>query len=236
MGGKMKRFHVCCLWLIVLFSLAGCAGPRSYSSQSDFPTTWKQAKKVGVIVPVVDVFEIAVGGQLTLDKEQSSAALKSMEAGTVKAFTEKQLEAKIMAFDPALEIALKSWIPIYPNIRQQFPDSKTPTSTPIIMSNAQELCKQHAVDMIAVIRGKDHVQSAGRKAANVALTVAFAVLGGVHSSRGIAYADLALIDASGRTIFYDQNSGTNFTLTSSGDAVSIVSQMLDNAQKVTTTN
>lgn len=232
----MKRFNVCCLWLLIVFTLAGCAGPKSYSVQTDFPATWKQTKKVGVIVPAVNVFEIAANGQLTLDKEQSTTALKSMEEGTIKAFTEKQLEAKMLTFDPALDVALKSWFPIYPNIRNHFPDSKTPASTPIAMSNAQELCKQHSVDMIAVVRGRDHVQSAGKKAANAALTVAFAVLGGVHSSRGIAHADLALIDANGKTVFYDQKSGTNFTLTNTGDAESIVSQMLDDAQKATATN
>lgn len=231
----MKRINVC-MWILVLFTLAGCAGPKSYSVQTDFPATWKQTKKVGVIVPVVDVFEVAVNGQLTLDKDQSSAAIKSMENGAIKAFAEKQLEAKVLTFDPTVEVALKSWSPIYSGIRNHFPDSKTPASTPITMSNAQELCKQHGVDMIAVVRGRDHVQSAGRKAANAALTVAFAVLGGVHSSRGVAHADLALIDANGKTVFYDMQSGTNFTLTSTDDAESIVSQMLDNVQKATATN
>lgn len=232
----LKRITIHYVLLLVLFTLAGCAGPKSYSVQNDFPTIWQQTKKIGVIVPAVDVFEIAVDGQLTLDKDQSAIARKSIEEGALKAFTDKKFEAKLLTYDPAVEASLKSWFPIYKNIRDHFPDSKTLTNSPVIMENAGQLCKQQDFDMIVIIRGRDHVQSAGRKAANAALTVAFAVLGGVHSSRGIAHADLALVDSSGKTVFYDQKSGTNFTLTDTGDAESIVSQMLDDVQKATGTN
>lgn len=224
----MKKFL--CIFLLLFLLISCVSAKKNYSVQDDFPAIIKQVKRIGIVVYRVDIFERGAGGGLTFDQEESFKAKNEMQVGAIEAFKKAHFEVKLLDNSQDIEGALNSLKPIYSNIRNQFPDGQMPVTQTIKMLNAQEICKTQNVDIIAVIRGRDQIQSKTRMAINAARYVALAMIGVGYAQMENASTDIILIDATGRPVFYSIIArGVNITYT--GNAEFMVSEMIDEMKK-----
>jgi hypothetical protein len=220
----MKKFATIATVLsfaLISFALTGCAGPKNWQAQNDFAAQFANQKQVGLVVQGVTVKEIATGGDATLDQEQSREAKATLEQGAAKAFTAAGYGVTpIPTSEPDVAQMLAGYNPIHRGIGSHFPGAASPPVGPKSIAGLAAVLDKYGVECVAILNGADHVSSAGRKAAMVAMAL-FVQLG-----NGIAYTDLVIACRDGRPLYVSTAQGDRYKLTNAGDAQDMTAVML----------
>jgi hypothetical protein len=206
---------------LITTALTGCAGPKNWQAQNDFATQFAGQKQVGLVVQGVTVKEIATGGDATLDQERSREAKATLEQGAAKAFAAAgHGVTPIPTSEPDVARMLAGYNPIHREIGSHFPGAASPPVGPKSIAGISAVLDKYGVECVAILSGLDHVSSAGRKAAMVAMAL-FVKLG-----NGIAYTDLVIACRDGRPLYVSTAQGDRYKLTNESDAQEMTTVML----------
>lgn len=219
----MRSMHFYLCYLIALIMVGGCSSAATYSSEKDFGLRLKNMKKVGVVIPAVEVYELGAGGSVLYDAERTKESRKHFEKATLEAFASNKFNAVLL---PAAEDIL-AVIDYQRVIRSNY--SPPPNSIAVRSASQSEMepvLAKYGVDIIAIVEARDHVSSGGRKA----VLTTFALLGFV-GGRGMSKATVSLVDKTGTCIFFDSKAGSNSNFTDDGEVEDVVTSMVEDMVK-----
>lgn len=189
---------------------AGCAAEKSYVTTSDFPEAGRAIRKVGVVVAEARLLDLSVGHvaagvtgahlvpEVSKNVEGSERCLPLAEAAAVRSLSDRGYEAVLFAYDEEIRTLVAEYAPVRERLAGAFLDKKPIEIVPP-MPRAQQVAAARGVDAIAFVSVRDLVGSKGRKF----LTALFYGSPAVHVSGGRSEAELALLDAAGRPIYFD---------------------------------
>lgn len=176
---------------------AGCAAERSYVTTRDFPEAGRAIRKVGVVVAEARLLDVTVAAEVSKNIEGSERCLPLVEAAAVRSLSDRGYEAVPLAYDDEM----RSLVAEYAQIRQRLVGAyadKKPIEIVPPLPRAQQVAAARGVDAIAFVSVRDLVGSKGRKFLSILLT------GSIYQmSGGSSEAELALLDAAGRPIYFD---------------------------------
>jgi len=193
---KMK-LSVCLVAVLCVSMLSGCAStPKNVIAAPDFNKRSQAIKKVGVLLAGTYIFELGAGGSKTLDIERSKQAAPILTKVSVDQLSAAGYSVKLLKTD---EQTLK-FTTAFNNIPREDLSRYTYSARKVEAIPQDVLDKYLAaedLDALVLIRGIDHVSSAGRNAARVAIAIL-----GVGVSSGIAHFEMAMLDKTSAFIFY----------------------------------
>jgi len=219
----MQRAHICLLFILSLTVVGGCSSAATYSSEKDFGLRLKTLKRVGIVIPAVEIYELGAGGSVLYDSERTKESRKHFERATLEAFASNKFDAVLL---PTTEDIL-AVIDYQRMIRSNY--SPPPNNIALRSASQSEMepvLTKYGVDFLAVVEAKDHVSSGGRKA----VLTTFAMLG-VVGKGGRSNAYMSLVDKSGSCIFFDKKPESNDKFTDYGNVESVIESMVENIVK-----
>lgn len=223
---KSNALRGALFFLLLSFTLnivGGCSSAVTYRSEKDFGMRLKTMKKVGVVIPAVEIYELGVGGSLLYDAERSRESRGYFEKSTQKLFASNGYNAILL---PTTEDIL-AVIDYQRQIRSSYsPPPQNITLRSASQSEMEPVLTKYGVDCLAIVEAMDHVSSGGRKT----VMTAFAMLGFI-GGKGMSYAYLTLVDKTGSSIFYDRKVGSNSNLTDDDDVEDIMRYMVEDIVK-----
>lgn len=215
------QYYLFCLFTLII--VGGCSSAATYSSEKDFGLRLKTMKKVGVVIPAVEIYELGAGGSVLYDAERTKESRKHFERATLEAFAGNEFKAVLL---PTAEDIL-AVIDYHRVIRSNYsPPSNSIALRPASQSEMESVLTRYGVDIIAIVEAKDHVSTGGRKA----VLTTFAMLG-VVGRGGMSNAYISLVDKTGSCIFFDSKPESNDKLTDYGNVESVIESMVENIVK-----
>lgn len=222
------------LLVLCLLVVSGCAtSPKLKIMAPDFPNRTKLIKNVGVLIAGVNVYEIGVGGSRTLSEELSVQA-----AETIVKVSQEQLHlagynVKFLKLDESTIPIVKGYNKIPSNQLSRYVYSAKKFESPD-SENINNLLNKEGIDALVLIKGLDHVKTAGSHAANVAIAAASIALSPVAivQSSGIAHIEFSLLDRSPAVIYYNHKFESGVSLTSVKEAGAFFAELIDEFKEV----
>jgi hypothetical protein len=201
----------------LLLFLVGCV-PAAYVTHPNYAHRVGQFKKVSLLPPRVDVFEIGAGGVVEKIDDWSQAGTQNvLRAFEVELASRKGIEVNV--FDPRglpdslrseldqtqllFDAVVASVVPhLYGIAPQRFDDKRTNFDYSLGIDTAK--LNTGDTDAFLVIKGLDHISSGGRQALQLTTMLAAAALGVVVIPQGgVTAMNVALVDArSGDIIWF----------------------------------
>lgn len=212
--------------LAVGIPVAGGA-EESFRLHPEFQARLAGVKTVGVVAPVLKLYELTAGNNRVYKPDWSDQAATNVARGLESAFRARGLEVKPVApgtggagelrevrllFETVVGAVIQA---TYAN---QFPAKMARFE--YSLGDLQALLSAEGVDVLVFAYGFGNISSGGR----TALQVLGAVLGGGYSV-GVDRLFIALVDRSGAVLWFDTEASTSGNLRDAGSAASFVSKM-----------
>ena len=229
----VARAHPLALALLALGTPA-CFGAGSYAhyrARPEFQKTAAHVRTVGLLPPVVRVYELTAGGQTVLKDEWSAQGRKAVGDALRRALGEKGWrvkpvepspqareeveEVRLLYGDvgPAIVYATYGY-PVFPEKVKNFDYSVGPV---------RRIADGAGVDLLVLAYGYDEVSSGGRKVVNALNAVL-----GTGSTGGDSFLNVALIDRNGKVLWFDvEMARGSFDLRDPASADELVRVILD---------
>lgn len=194
---------------LLALGASGCFGfgeQKHYRARANFEKTARAVRSVGLVTPVVKVYEYTAGGQLVLKDEWSTQGRKSVGDAVHRALIEKGWrvkriepagptkdeleEARLLYGDVGPSIVRATYVvPIFPEKLTNFDYSIGPM---------HRVMDQAGVDLLVLAYAHDEISSGGRKVVNT-LNAIF----GTGDTGGDSFLNVALIDRNGKVLWFD---------------------------------
>jgi len=208
--------------LVLASLMMGCSSSTSYRVSKDYRGQAPQLKKIGVVVAQAQILNLSVLGFALPDSEKSAQSAKLFESAVLSEFSLKGYSVVLLAIDDDLRALINQYNSTRQNIHQEWDIDTIPNlkSTVPVLTRA-------GVDAVAIIWALDKISTSVRKTALVASWVL------LHPSPGGKYhAELALLDRSGKRIFYNLKTGTEYNLTEEDDVSRICSELVSDLESI----
>jgi hypothetical protein len=189
--------------------LLGTGEYKHYRARADFEKTARAARTVGLVTPVVRVFEYTAGGQTVLKDEWSTQGRKAIGDALRRALAEKGWKVKLV--EPAgptkddLEEARLLYGDVGPSITRATYGNYGYAAFPEKVRNfdysvgpLNRVMDQAGVDLLVLAYGYDEVSSSGRAVVNTLNAIL-----GTGSTGGDSFLNVALIDRNGKVLWFD---------------------------------
>jgi hypothetical protein len=223
-----------CAALLGLISLlwAACAtttqNPKqpNYRVSPDFGTGMSSARTIGIVPPVIRLYELSFGDKHEFKEDWSAKASESIGQGLVKTLVARGVAAKLITpsfeSDASVQEARVLYEAVQGAIHQATYESQFPGPTKSFrysVGDVSELVSQYGVDALLFACGSGEISSTGRDLATGASFVAtLMTLAGpsyryynIPSPRDpINHVSLALVDRTGRVVWYDEMAGGSY--------------------------
>ena len=227
------------LWLSILLAAAlivsGCA-PTAYRKHPQFDSYCRNLKTYGLVKPRVEVFEISAGGVPELRDDWCAAARGNVVAALERQFSSKMINLKtiepdvsasqefeeVSALYKVVSYSIKAHTYSAPNVFPEKVDKFDYSLGPI-----NRVLERHGCDGLIFVYGYEEVPSAGRKALMAAGMVIGALTGVYTAPRGVVTTmDVALVDSSGRILWYSFQAQGGSDLRDPGSAAQLVERVM----------
>ncbi|HEY5999523.1 MAG TPA: hypothetical protein VI078_09540 [bacterium] len=200
---------------------AGCASPQSHVVSAGFTGRLGEAKRVGVAVADAQIYRLEAAGGLVWDAAGSGTCRERLQRAVAREVAGRGLIAVELTVDDEVQALLKEYQQARGAILDPFAASGGQIAGVAPLPAAVRVASREALDAVVIVSGRDHVSTAGRQAMMGAL-----LLLGVVGGKGLAYADLALIDPSGAVLFYDRKRGSQYNLTREDDVGNVCAELV----------
>lgn len=215
-------------FLILASLMTGCLSSRSYQPFMDYRSQAPKLKRIGVVIAQAEILNLGAGNDTWPDFEKSAQSKIFFESAVVNEFNRKGYAAVLLPIDDDLRALIKQ----YDNTRPNFQQDRDIYTTPNLQSTVPVLTRAD-VDAIAIIWALDHISTAGRKALNVTSNIILFILGtGGVVLNGETYCELALLDKSGKLIFFKLKKGKNYNLTEEDSVSRICSELVSDLETI----
>jgi hypothetical protein len=217
--------------LALALATSGCVMGTHYRARPEFAQTARSARTVGLVSPVVKVYELTAGGQTVLKDEWSTQGRKAITDSLLRALAQKGWKVRVV--EPALpikeeleemrllygdvgpSIVRATYVyPVFPEKYKNFDYSVGPV---------RKLLEHAGVDLLVLAYGYDEISSGGRAVVNT-LNAIF----GSGSTGGDSFLNIALIDRNGKVLWFDVEMARGaFDLRDPASADDFVRRILD---------
>lgn len=220
---------------LLLLATSACAfgSQTHYRARPEFAQTARAARTVGLVAPVVKVYELTAGGQTVLKDEWSSQGrkavtdslkralaekgwkVKMVEPGGVTTTKEELEEMRLLYGDVGPSIVRATYVyPVFPEKLRNFDYSVGPV---------KRILEEAGVDLLVLAYAYDEVSSGGRAVVNT-LNAIF----GTGSTGGDSFLNVALVDRNGKVLWFDvEMAHGSFDLRDPASAEGFVRRILD---------
>ena len=224
---------------LVLGSLiAGCSSSTSYHVSKDYRSQAPKLKKVGVVIAQTEILNLGLGNYTWPDFEKSAQSKKFFESAAVMEFNRKGYAAVLLPIDDDLRALIKQYDNTRPYILYLY-STNIITGNPMAKGDKGEfdtipslkstvpVLTRAGVDAIAIIWASSQISTSGR----TALSITTAVFG-VVVPHGKTYGELALLDKSGKIVFFKLKKGKNYNLTEEDSVSRICSELVSDLEAI----
>jgi len=216
--------------VVLALATSACSFGTHYRARPEFAQTARSVRTVGLVSPVVKVYELTAGGQTVLKDEWSTQGRKAVTDSLQRALAQKGWKVKVVESTPQIKDDLEEMrllygdvgpsivratyvYPVFPEKYKNFDYSVGPV---------RKLLDSAGVDLLVLAYGYDEISSGGRSVVN-ALN---AVFGG--STGGDSFLNVALIDRNGKVLWFDvEMARGSFDLRDPASADDFVRRILD---------
>jgi hypothetical protein len=217
--------------LALALATSACSFGTHYRARPEFVQTARAVRTVGLVSPVVKVFELTAGGQTVLKDEWSTQGRKAVTDSLQRALAEKGWKVKVVEPTPQIKEELEEMrllygdvgpsivratyaYPVFPEKYKNFDYSVGPV---------KRLLEHAGVDLLVLAYGYDEISSGGRGVVN-----ALNALLGTGSTGGDSFLNVALIDRNGKVLWFDvEMARGSFDLRDPASADGFVRRILD---------
>ena len=217
----MKRSIVLSFVLLMAGLAAGCASGKSSLKSQDIADRVESIKRVGVIVAEARIYNLGAGGSKEFNPDASERCEKCAESAALKSLVDRGYVAVLIPLDDDVRALLSDYAKARGDISTPFQSNQGKIEGVPLLACAPQTCAKNDVDGVVFVGAVDHVSTGGRKALLGAMAV-FGITGG----QGIAYADLSVVDRTGKLLYYDQKSGTNYSLTDDSNVLKVYGELV----------
>lgn len=224
----------------LLWILTACGTP-AYRVHPDLNTYTKKIKTVGLAPPDIKIYALTAGGVQELRDDWSREGRESVQKAVIRHFkgekvsvaqvkidqrTEKEMEEVLALFMAVSDsIIVHTYYPEYtfPEKKERFEYSVGPID---------RILDPFGANALIVVQGQDEISSGGRKFLT-AITSPLSMITGIKPRSGITRMNMALVDRSGRILWY--NIGGNeggYDLRNGSSAERFVESILDGFPEV----
>lgn len=182
---------------------AGCAAEKSSLTSTDFPDRVGGVRKVGIVVAEAQIINLTASGGTSFNPKASERCGTCAAAATQQLLSGRGYQVVVIPLDDDTRPLLAAYTSVRGSIFMPFPSNQGRIEGLAPLAGIPAACAKIGVDALVFLGARDHVSTKGR-------TVLMLLGGG--GGHGIAYADLAAVDSSGKIIFYDRKFGTGYTL------------------------
>lgn len=201
--------------LLLTALLAGCATSQ-YQASSEFSGHAGELKKIGI---VTDIRIYAAGG---LAAEKSAQSAKDFEAASLQNLADKGYAVTVLPLDDDLRTVLTQYQAVRNNIAKPFSASGGKVAGLAPIPGAAALAAKTNVDGIVILNGMDSVVNSTAFTAGLVGSILMGAAG-AGPQEPIGYADIAILDKTGKITFYDGRNGTQVNLTNADGVADVVS-------------
>lgn len=199
----------------------GCAAPKSSLTSADYQDRAGRIRKVGVVVAEGRIMDLGAGGGVALNPEATKRCTANTAAAAKQSIEGRGYEVVLLPLDDDTRALLSDYMKVRGEITMPFPSNQGKIEGLPPLAAVPAATTRSGADAIVFVGALDHVSTGGRKAMMGAL-----LLLGWSGGHGNAFADLAVVDGSGRIIFYDRKFGSNYTLTEDDDVQKVVGNLV----------
>jgi hypothetical protein len=219
MNAKMVFFS-----LLLGSLMAGCSSSKSYHVSKDYKGQAPTLRKVGVVIAQAEIRNLSLSGYRYAlpDIDKSAQSKKFFESAIVNEFNRKGYSAVLLAIDDDLRALINQYDNTRPNIHQDWDIDTIPNlpSTVPVITRAD-------VDAVAIIWALDNISTNARKTMNIVSWVLLQPTPG-----GKYFGELLLLDKSGKRLFYNLKTGTEYNLTEEDDVSRICSELVSDLEAI----
>ena len=207
--------------LVLGYLLAGCSSV-SYHVSNDYKGQAPTLRKIGVVIAHTEILNLSVFGYALPDYEKSAQSQKLFESAAVNEFNQKGYSAVLLTIDDDLRALIKEYNNARPNIHQDWDIDTLPNlpSTVPVITRAD-------VDAVAIIWVLDNISTNARKTMNI---VSWVLL--LPQPGGKYFGELLLLDRSGKRLFYNMKTGTEYNLTEEDDVSRICAELVSDLEAI----
>ena len=206
----------------LIMLLTGC-GVKTWVIQQDFKP--EEVKRIGVVVPSVQIRMIDISNDVTIDTEQSGALRAPFEKAVVEGLKQEGFDAFLISNKSDEVTFLKGYGLIASEIRKHFPNQGTPTQ-PSKIDGFAAIKASSKVDCIAAVDGLEHKSTPGRKAKMAGLALL-----GVSGGQGLTHITMGLFCGDdGKPMFFEHYKDTS-DLFDTGNVSKISSTLVSHAKQ-----
>ena len=182
-------------------SFAGCATQKPYQFTPELNNQSGEMKKIGV---VFDVHIYASNGE---DADRSAQSRKIFEDTSVRELVNKGYAVSVLPLDDDLRTLSTQYQNTRGSIARPFSDTKGEVKDLMPLAGMPPVLAKTDVDGIVFVDGVESDPSR----ASVIGGLALGALTGFFSVPTVtSYADIAVLDKSGKIVFYDRRFGQNY--------------------------
>lgn len=200
--------------------VVSCAQTRKSLVTPEFSSAVMSIRSVGVLVVESEVLDLGAFRKSTPNAEKTGKARTCLGAAAVSSLQARGFEAVLLPDEePSRELARE-----YRTLRgdimmeRKFAGSAGKIEGMAPLSAAPAVLRGRNLDGVLLVSGIDHHASVASRLAGLS-----PILGG--GGAGIAYADIALLDATGRILFYDEWEGSDVALTEEKGAARVCREL-----------
>lgn len=192
--------------LLALATSACFQGAKHYRARPEFAQTARSVRTVGLVSPVVKVYEFTAGGQTVLKDEWSTQGRKVVTESLQRALSQKGWKVKLVESTPQIKEDLEEMRLLYGDVGPSI--VRATYVYPLFIEKyknfdysvgpVKRILEQSGVDLLVLAYGYDEVSSGGRAVVNT-LNAIF----GTGSTGGDSFLNVALIDRNGKVLWFD---------------------------------
>lgn len=200
---------------------AGCAARKYQISSADFGERAGSLKRLGVLVAEARIYNLHGEGEAALVPEASERFAAAAETAAKQVLGERGYVAAAVSRDDDGLALLADYLRIREELYTAFSSSRETIEGIARLAGAAAVCARSGVDGIVFVGVRDQVPAGGRKVIFGSRALFHLYYGG----KGVAAADLAVIDRNGKLVFYAQKSGKQYDLTEDEDLGKLLGEL-----------
>ncbi len=193
-------------WAVLGFLLGatGCVHHRHFTERPDFQASYRKMQVVGILQPVVKIYELDAGGTRILKDEWSQKGRRNVTDALASAFEARSARARLIEPKPDTKDEIEEVRLLYEAVASGILQAINHRflhkyeNFDYTVGAVGKLLDRYGVDTLALAYGTDEISTGGR----TALAVAWGILGG-HVRGGVSVISLALIDRAGHVLWFD---------------------------------
>lgn len=208
MTSSLHRICILAVIMVVLTALAGCTPvPRRYKSHPELSQRKGDIRTIGLLPPVINMYEEQYKRMLVPHEEWSSAAVEAVTKALAAEMTANGLRlVMITTDDPELKEVAALYSAVDNSIQLE-PLPKEVHTFDYSMGPLQGAMDRYKVDAVWIVRGFNLLPTAGVKLGEgLGLMLSILSMGSINSGPALwpqrFRLSLALVDKNGRVLYY----------------------------------